>query len=84
MAQFKENDVVHDGRLGSVTVLEAHDATENSQEQYTVLTDGGEVVRTVLDARGAQIAPEPEVEATAPDAAPTSDSPETATEGTEG
>lgn len=46
--QYAAGDVVTGAQLGDVKVLEAFDATENSPEQYLVLTEGGEVVRTVL------------------------------------
>ncbi len=64
MAQYKADDTVTDARLGEVKVLEAFDPTENSPEQYIVLTAGGETVRTVLEpvAVSAEAAPEPQEE----------------------
>lgn len=52
--QFQQHETVTDARLGEVKVLEAFDATENSPEQYIVLTAGGEICRTTLSAQGAQ------------------------------
>lgn len=82
MAQYKADDQIVDARLGEVKVLEAFDATENSPEQYIVLTAGGETVRTVLSTGEAVATPEPEpVAAETPASEPEATPVEAATDG---
>lgn len=49
--QYKTGETVHTSDYGDVTIVEAHEATENSPEQYTVVTGEGNTVRTPLASR---------------------------------
>lgn len=55
--QYKTGETVQTSEYGDVTIVEAHEATENSPEQYTVVTTEGNTVRTPLPAREAVEAP---------------------------
>ena len=49
MARYVVGEVVNDQTLGPVTILEVHDATVNSPEQYSVQVNAsGALVRAAL------------------------------------
>jgi hypothetical protein len=56
MTRYAVNEVVNDATLGSVTILEPHEPTLNSPEQYTVQVNGGAnagaIIRAVLTQSG--------------------------------